>query len=142
MAKSEIDKAVQNLITMTGKKVEIKKVWANASPNSMFVSQEIPANIVPTACDWVVVIAKVKVGSDVDSMVELTSFFRSGENGIIAVHGTISGRKGTADRRAVYGSGKPKRYTISSANYFNDLVNTNNDNVCIPLAIYTVKGVV
>lgn len=41
MAYSEIDKAVQKLVTMTGKKVEIKKVWENASPTSVFAAQTV-----------------------------------------------------------------------------------------------------
>lgn len=45
MAKNEIDKAVQNLITMSGKKVEIKKVWENASPTSDFKAQNIDVSV-------------------------------------------------------------------------------------------------
>ena len=36
---NEYNKALQNLLAMSGKKAEIKKVWENASPGSDFVEQ-------------------------------------------------------------------------------------------------------
>ena len=38
----ESNQALQSLILMNRKKIEIKKVWSNASPTSTFVAQQIP----------------------------------------------------------------------------------------------------
>ena len=42
---NEYNKALQNLLAMSGKKAEIKKVWENASPGSDFVEQTITLNV-------------------------------------------------------------------------------------------------
>lgn len=45
MASNELDKAVQNLITMMNKKIEITKVWENASPTANFPNQTINVDL-------------------------------------------------------------------------------------------------
>lgn len=122
--------------------VQIKKVWTNDSPNSKFESREIPHDIDTTDCDWVVMIVRLKAGADAESIAENAVIFRAGSNGELSISGTISGRRGTAIRTASFGANNPKRYTIGGGVYFNDLVNTNDNDVCIPVAMYEAKGVI
>lgn len=123
-------------------KVQIKQVWENPSPNSTFLSQEIPYDIDTTDCDWIVMIVRLKAGTDTESIAESAVIFRAGFNGELSISGTISSRRGTAVRVATYGANNPKRYTIGGGLYFNDLVNTNDNDVCIPVVMYVVKGVI
>ena len=139
---NEYNQALQSLVLMNRKKIEIKKVWTNASPNSKFVSQEIPYDIDTTDCDWVVIIVRLKACSDAESIAENAVLFRAGSNGELSISGTISSRRGTAIRTVSFGANNPKRYTTSGGLYFNDQVNTNDNDVCIPVVMYTVKGVV
>lgn len=122
--------------------VTIKKVWVNASPNSKFVSQEIPSDVDTTDDDWVVMIVRLKAGSDAESIAENAVIFRAGANGTLSMSGTISNRRGTVIRTATFGANNPKRYTIGGGLYFNDQANTNDNDVCIPVAMYIVKGVI
>ncbi len=139
---NESNQALQNLILMNRKKIKIKKVWQNASPSSKFLSQEIPHDIDTTDCDWVVMIVRLKTGADAESIAENAVIFRAETNGELSISGTISGRRGTATRTASFGANNPKRYTIGGGVYFNDLVNTNDNDVCIPVVMYEVKGVI
>ena len=44
-SQNELNQALQNLITMNGKKIEIKKVWTNASPTSAFAAQTVKVQL-------------------------------------------------------------------------------------------------
>lgn len=139
---NESNQALQNLILMNRKKIKIEKVWQNASLNSKFVSQEIPCDIDITDCDWVVMIVRLKTGTDNESIAENAVIFRAGVNGYVSISGSISGRQGTATRTATFGANNPKRYTIGGGLYFNDIVNSRDNDVCIPVVVYKVKGVI
>ena len=131
-SQDEYNKALQNLLAMSGKKAEIKKVWENASPTSSYPKQEIPHDI-DSACDAVSIICRLSTTNPI----ERVSTFRRGQTGELSVTGLYGDRLTTAQRNVAYGTNK--RYTVSGGVYFNDLVNRNSEDVCIPLAMYEIK---
>lgn len=58
---NESNQALQNLILMNRKKIEIKKVWENASPGSDFSEQTIELNV--TDASFILVAFKVTKNS-------------------------------------------------------------------------------
>ncbi len=128
----EYNKALQNLLTQGHKKVEIKKVWENASPASAYPKQEIPHDIDP-ACNAVSIVCRLSTTNPI----ERVSTFRRGQTGELSVTGWYNDRLTTAQRNMGYGTNK--RYTVSGGVYFNDLVNTSSSDVCIPLELHEIK---
>lgn len=69
-SQNECNQALQNLILMNRKKIEIKKVWTNASPGSDFVGQTIKLNL--TDMSFAIVAFKITKNSNLWKVAILT----------------------------------------------------------------------
>ena len=115
-SQNEYNQAMQNLITMIGKKIEIKKVWTNASPTSNFGNQTLTLNL--SDYDFVLVLLEL----DKNGRTTLPSIVKVGDNAINECSGNTRYFK-----------------TSKTAIKFDS---TSSAATMIPLLIYGMKGVI
>lgn len=136
---NESNQALQNLILMNKKKIEIKKVWENASPGSDFSRQTIELNV--TDASFILVAFKVTKNSSLWGVAILTC---DGNSYIIDApyntdytsSGTVIG---TAFRGAVYKSGGVQFGKGYSKDHL-DKNSVERPAFIIPVKIFAVKG--
>ena len=138
-SQDEYNKALQNLLTMSGKKAEIKKAWPNASPASLFPPQDV--TIAANEGDLIGIEFESQAGA-VDRRITWLKIKAGATTELVTVQSTSDGDNIFVTRRAV---------TITNANainfgkgYYRYVGNTNNrhDGYSIPTAIYVAKGVI
>lgn len=128
---NEYNQALQNLILMNRKKIEIEKVWENASPSSLFNAQSITIQNLQNY-DYILMTGAYSTGSYRNSLIlSLTaigdkSSFCIAANIIATRHITIESNKIT------FGAGYQVNTYGGSSMIAND--------VCIPREIYLLKG--
>ena len=135
----EYNKALQNLLTLSGKKAEIKKVWENANPTSNFGEQDISIDL-----------------SDVD-FVLIETFYATDTLTYVQTHIAaldltyISYLLAQAAYSSIGYHTRPLKATTSGVHFYNNYMKgsitstsagTVNNKYQIPAAIYTVKGVI
>lgn len=133
----EYNKALQNLLTLSGKKVEIKKVWLNASATSAFKGQDIDVDI--QDADFVVITSRYSTNSSTFE----TFIFDPAEGGYLReLAGAGYANVGYQSRYVEFAS---EKITFGD-NYYKNIntatTGTINNIYQIPVAIYTVKGVI
>ena len=140
-SQNECNQALQNLILMNRKKIEIKKVWTNASPGSDFVGQTIKLNL--TDMSFAIVAFKITKNSNLWKVAILTcdgnSYIMDAPyNTDYASGGTVIG---TAFRGAVcqsdgiqFGKGYSKDHLDKNA--------VERPSFVIPVKKFAVKGVI
>ena len=135
----EYNKVLQNLLAQGCRKVEIKKVWENASPTSLFPPQDVA--IAANEGDLIGIEFESQAGA-ADRRITWLEMKPGVTTEIITVQSTSDGDNIFVTRRGV---------TITSANslnfgkgYYRYVGNTNNrhDGYSIPTAIYVAKGVI
>lgn len=136
-SQNEYNQAMQNLITMIGKKIEIKKVWTNASPTSTFKGQDIDVDI--QDADFVVITSRYSTSS---STLE-TFVFDPAEGGYLReLAGAGYSNVGYQSRYVEFAS---EKITFSD-NYYKNInsatAGTVNNNYQIPTVVFAVKGVI
>lgn len=137
---NEYNKALQNLLAMSGKKAEIKKVWENASPGSDFVEQTITLNVANAS--FILVEFKVTKNSNLWKVAILAC---DGNSYIMdapynAEYVSVGTTIGTAFKGAVCQSNGIQ----FGKGYSKDHLDKNpieRPSFIIPVKIYTVKGV-
>lgn len=134
----DIANKIREIMVALDSKPTITLVWENPAPNTKFESKEIPYDV-SSDCDGIAILVKLKTGTDREAISESMCYFTARGNGDLSITGNLAGRRGTAYRLAIYGANTVTRYTISSGTYFNDLVNTNDNDVCIPLKMYEIR---
>lgn len=130
----DIANKIREIMVALDSKPTITLVWENPAPNTKFKSKEIPYDV-SSDCDGIAILVKLKTGTDSEAI----CYFTARGNGDLSITGNLADRTGTAYRSAIYGANTVTRYTISSGRYFNDLVNTADNDVCIPLKMYEIR---
>jgi len=135
----EYNKALQNLLAMSGKKVEIKKVWENANPTSNFSEQDISVDL--SDADFVLV--ETFYATDTLTYVQTH---------IAALDLTyISYLLAQAAYSSIGYHTRPFKASVSGVHFHNNYMKgsitstsagTVNNKYQIPAAIYTVRGVI
>ena len=140
MARNEIDQAVQKLVTMTGKKVEIKKIWENASPASAFGVQSIKlsgvkkGNIIGVEC--------YTQNNSVSREMHLFKAEVGAELLMTNIGSTSDGAEPYLVRRqALLESLTSLKFGTGYLRYFS-ANNKANNNYAIPSGVYVMKGVI
>ena len=137
-SQNELNQALQNLITMNGKKIEIKKVWSNASPTSLFPPQDV--TISANEGDLIGIEFESQTGATDRRITWLTVKTRA-----TTELGTV---QSTSDGGAIFVT--RRLVTIIDSNtinfdkgYYRYIGDTNkrHDGYSVPTAIYIAKGV-
>lgn len=114
---NEINQALQNLIKMNRKNIEIKKVWTNASPASTFANQTLKLDL--SSYDLVIILFKL----DKNGRVTSPAITPVGHPGLSAYGNNI-------------------RYFLVHTNDINFDSVSPNSLVMIPYEIYGAKGAI
>lgn len=114
---NEYNQALQNLVKMNRKKIEIKKVWTNASPTSAFPNQTLKLNL--SSYDFVIILFKL----DKNGRVTSPAITPVGHAGVSAY-------------------GNNMRYFLVHTNDITFDSVSPSTSVMIPYAVYGVKGVI
>ena len=136
-SQNELNQALQNLITMNGKKIEIKKVWTNASPTSAFKGQAIDVDFQEN--DFVMITWRYSTtGASLETLM-----FDPAQGGYLReLAGAGYSNVGYCSRYVEFA---PQKITFND-NYLKTIntstAGTVNNTYQIPLAIYIVKGVI
>lgn len=133
MASNELDKAIQNLIAMPNKKIEITKVWENASPTSQFVAQSVSIGTV-SPNDFVMIKAKYAP----TETRTITTLCKIGSRGEIVR--LSSSWATTFSTREFSVTGTQVQFEAGRVVVFNGTISTDNK-VVVPTEIYVIKGV-
>lgn len=129
----EYNKALQNLLTMSNKKAEIKKVWENAATGSAFRDQTITVE----SGDAYIVVCRTHT-NDGNNTISCIAFENT--RTIINGRGFSNAPLGIVTRALQCSSGNlifSKGYSQNT--YGSD---TENNSVMIPIKIYSMKGVI
>lgn len=132
-SQDEYNKALQNLLAMSGKKIEIKKVWENAAAGSAFRDQTITVE----SGDAYIVVCRTHTndGNNTISCIAFESI-----RTILVGRGFSNAPLGIVTRALQCSSGNlifSKGYSQNT--YGSD---TENNSVMIPIKIYSMKGVI
>lgn len=134
---NEIDQALQDLILMNRKKIEVKKVWSNASSTSTFKGQSVNANT--KNADFVIVTERYSTSagsSEVFAIIPtMGGYLRSLAGAEYSTTGYCSRWVEFTTSKVTFGDNYLKQINTSTGGSVNNTYQ-------IPLAIYTVKGVI
>lgn len=129
----EYNKALQNLLTMSNKKAEIKKVWENAATGSAFRDQTITVE----SGDAYIVVCRTHT-NDGNNTISCIAFENT--RTIINGRGFSNAPLGIVTRALQCSSGNLIFGKGYSQNTYG--IDTENNSVMIPIKIYSMKGVI
>lgn len=135
----EYNKALQNLLTMSGKKVEIEKVWENVSPESAFPAQNL--DIDAAGADFIII---QKNYSKTDLKIKEVDICVPNGSTFVLIQSAqaVFANVGYCTRS---GSATETKLTFSD-NYYKNMASTAagtvNNGYQIPTVAYAVKGVI
>ena len=130
----EYNKALQNLLIMSGKKAEIKKVWENAAAGSAFRDQTITITDVG---DAYIVVCRNHT-NDSNNTISCIAFENT--RAIITGRGFSNAPLGIVARALQCDNGSLSFSKGYSQNTYGS--DTENNSVMIPIKIYSLKGVI
>lgn len=130
----EYNKALQNLLTMSNKKAEIKKVWENAATGSAFKEQTIT---IADAGDAYIVVCRTHT-NDSDNTSSCIAFENT--RTVIMGRGFSDAPLGIVARALQCSSGNLMFSKGYSQNTYGS--DTENNSVMIPIKIYSMRGVI
>ena len=139
-SQNEYNQAMQNLILMNRKRIQIKKVWTNASPTSAFVAQTIRLNL--TDVPFVLIVFRTTTSGSYNCAIITIN---GSTNLLTAPYNTDYTSGGTLIGTAYRGAVKKSNGIAFGKGYSKDSSDTNpieRPTFIIPVEIYTLKGVI